>query len=390
MEVNQIYALVNDINKEAFGKAAITVKDTTGLVSLGQTVAATDVSTDLWNNALVNRIGKMIIAAKRFSYKKRSIARDEIEWGIYAEKVSFKQKQNATVNADFVKSPQADPFAIESKWEPYVTIFGGMISAYRYEDVLPSGTQLFSSFNGPAQMGAYLSGVYTMLYNEYDAAAKNLENLATNTAMAYVIEKGKDTQKRNLLSEYNTATSKSLTAAQALTDKDFLKFAAFQINRAMKHVMTPTVAFNPEGIERQCTSDNLVVEILQDFDSSLTAYLEADTFHNDLVSLQKNGVNVELVDAWQASGTSFAFDDVSKIAVKHEALVTELNVTGEITQGGIIAYVHSKDIAVSFIDKPRMTTYPNPRTDVTNVIMSAARGFYADPATESAIVFYVA
>lgn len=390
MNVEQIYALVNSINAQAFGSEAITVQDTTGLVSLGQTVSASTVTTEIWNNALVDRIGRMIIAARRFTYKRRSISRDSIEYGIYAEKVSFKQKHNAVENTDFVKSPQANPFDIESKWEPYVTIFGGSIAAYRYEDVLPSGTQLFSAFTNESQMGAYLSGVYTMLYNEYDAAAKNLEALATNTAMAYVLDKGKAVQKRNLLAEYNAATDADLTVEQALTHKEFLKFAAFQVNRAMKQIQTATVAFNPEGIERQCTRDNLVIELLQDFDSSLKAYLEADTFHKDLVGLEKEGVNVEYVDAWQASGTSFNFGDVSKIAIKHEKLVSETNVEGEVEQSGILAYVHSRDIAVSFIDKPRMETYRNPRTDVTNVIMSAARGYFADPATESAIVFYIA
>ena len=79
-----------------------------------------------------------------------------------------------------------------------------------------------------------------------------------------------------------------------------------------------STVFNVNGYETFTEEGNLVVEMLAEFAKATDMYLQADTFHNELVSLP----NYEEVPFWQTSGSnpSFVFDDTSKINIEHDEL----------------------------------------------------------------------
>ena len=380
--VNQIYGMVNDSAKEALGERAITVKDTATLVSLGDKVMSSSTDKEAFYNALTERIGRTAIAARAYSAVRRSVKRDELEWGLVYQKVSFK-KRTAVTNPTWDASNQADPFDVAIQTEAVQKLFAVM-STYSFEDSIPDG-QLFTAFTSAAAMGAFISGSYTNMRNYMEQAEADLANLAVDTLIAGVLIKGTSAQKRNLLEEYNEKFTQELTADVCLADVDFLKYATREIVTAKDNMTMLSEIFNAEAFPRFTPEDKCVVEVLGQFASASDTYLQADTYHNELVKLP----NYEKVVAWQAPGTSFAFEDVSKVFVKNEHLAVSGNSQGQCEQSGIIAVVRDYDAAASIIMKRRSASIYNPRAERYNIFEKADQGYAVD-LSENAIVFYVA
>ena len=381
--VNQIYLLVNDSAKEAIGSTAITVKDTGTLVSLGNQVLSSTENKDAFYKALTDRIGRTVIAVRAYTPKARAVKRDEMDWGIIYQKISFKLN-NASANGTWNADTQADPFDVVPHTEAVETLFSKM-GTYTYEDSIPD-TQLFTAFTSAERMGAFISGIYVNMDNALKLAEDNLANLAVNTYIAGALIKGKATQKRNLLKEYNTATGETLTVANCLRNADFLKFASREIKTVISNMEKFSVLYNAStDIPRFTPADKLVVEILGQFASATASYLESNTYHKELVALPM----YEEVAYWQGSGTGFGFNDVSTVSIVNESLATVGNETGTITQSGIIAFVHDVDAVASTIMNRRSNSIYNPRAERFNIFEKADKGYAVD-LTENGVVFYIA
>lgn len=375
--VNQIYALVNDAAAESLGSKAIAVKDTGTLVSLGDVVLSSDTNKEQFYKALTDRIGRTVIAVRDYMPKTRAVKRDEMDWGVIYQKISYKARQ-AVENPSWKTDAQANPFDVAIQTEAVQKLFS-VIGTYSYDDSLPD-YQLFTSFTNAQAMGAYISGIYTNMRNALAIAEENLANLAISTNIAGVIAKGKATQKRNLLSEYNVLTGATLTVESCLRNIDFLKYATREIKTVIDNMTQMSVLYNSEDIPRHTPNDKAVVEVLGLFASATDTYLQADTYHNDMVKLP----NYEKVVYWQGAGTSFAFADVSKINITNSN-IQEL----PIEQGGILAFVHDIDSAASIIYRRRSHSIYNPSAERYNIFEKADEGFAVD-LSENAVVFYIA
>lgn len=375
---NQIYTMVNDATAQMYGSEAITVKDTSSLVSLGEKVLSSETDKDVFFKTLVDRIARTMVAIREFETKERSVKRDAVNWGLFVQKISYKRK-TAVENPSYDFTTQANPFDVKPSTEIIQKIFGENIGIWSYEDVIPYD-QMFTAFNSAAEMGAVIAGIYTNINNEYTMAKAALENLAVDTLIAGVIKKGKATQKRNVLAEFNTANGTSLTAPQALKNADFIKYVNREIYTTIGFMQEANELYNLENIIRQTPKDKLVVEILGMYASASAVYLEADTYHNELVKLPR----YEEVNYWQGMGTEASFEDVSTIKIKNTGIDA-----AEISQSGIIACIHDYDAVASFVDKPEVGSMANPRQRCLNVFYQAARNYGVD-LSEKCVVFYMA
>ena len=382
MKVNQIYTLVNDAASEALGKSAITAKDTGSFVSLGNVVFSSTANTEQFYKSLVDRIGKTVIAIRKFKGKNRSVKRDDLAWGIMYQKISFKTKTAVENPSWNTEGGQVNPFDIKRSTEVVQKLFSVM-GTWSYEDNFPL-YQLFTAFTNEAAMGAFISGISTNIENSLTIAEDALANLAVSTNIAGVLISGKTAQKRNLLTEYNTLTGSNLQATNCLYDASFLKYASYQINDTVKNIMNPSASFNSEGIDRQTMEENLVVEVLGKYSAATASYLESDTYHKELVALPR----YEEVSYWQAPGTNFDFADVSKIDIVNANLKTVGNETGTIAQSGIIAFIHDIDSCASIITRFRNYNFNNNRDESMSIIKKADTGYMVD-LSENSVVFYV-
>lgn len=373
--VDQIYTLVNDIREQAFGTKAVSVIDTSTLVSLGDYVMNSTENRDMWWSALVDKIGRTYSAVRPYTGGFQGIRKTPLEWGTIIEKISF-TIGNAVENESWTNT-KADPLNVGESITPSTKLFKA-INTWEHDQYVPD-YQLKKSFTNAESMGAFISGLFISLDNALELEIERTSAMAINTYMngVFSTDNTNPNTKRNLLHEYNTLTNKTLTVADALRDKEFLQWASMEINLTIKKMKKFSTLYNAEKFQRHTRDEDLVVEMLADFASATTSYLESSTYHNELVKLP----NYEEVVAWQGSGEQNTFAEVSTIAVKHG--------NNENTQSGIICFVHDKDAVACCDYRVKTLSMYNPKSEKTNYFKKADIGYMAD-LSENGVVFYLA
>lgn len=393
--VKQIANIVNDAVADAIGaNAAATELDTTDFISAGKAISEHEAYEGFFG-ALVNRIVKTVYFQRAYSGAARKVLRDEHEWGAFVQKVYYKMP-DASDNTSF-GIPQVDAVSGENTYQqtsPYdvdtvvavqALIYGAQ-GTYTFEVLIPE-VQLFSAFNDESSMRSFIDGIYLTVENKVKLAEERLVNTAVNTAMAFAIKNGLS---RNLLAEYNTAHSDvTLTVAEALESADFLKFASKEIARTKANIAKMSTVFNVNGYETFTEEGNLVVEMLAEFAKATDMYLQADTFHNELVSLP----NYEEVPFWQTSGSdpSFAFEDASSINITHDDLIdtSVQDDDGNVEQSGIICFMHDIENVAAYFGRRTTWEHWNKRDEVMIHGDKVRKGFAVDK-NANGIVFYIA
>lgn len=383
--VKQIFNIVNDAVKDALGNTAgLTQVNTSDVVSLGKTISSYDAYEQFYKS-LTNRIVKTIYFVRTYKGSPRSVLRDEHEYGAFVQKVYY-EMPTATANPTYAIGKdegykQQSPYDVEAVINVSSLIFGSQ-GTWTIEIIRPE-EQIKTAFLSESNMMSFIDGIYTQVQNTFALEEERLVALAVNTSIANSIN-GK--KARNLLAEYNTQNpTETLTVGTCLRNSDFLKYATKEINRTISNMAKMSTVYNVDNYPTFTTRDNLVIEMLTEFDSAAKTYLQADTFHKELVSLP----NFESVPYWQSSGKNFLFEDCSKISLKGDNLITDENLTGEVVQGGIICFLHDiENVACYFGNKKTWEVY-NPRSEVYIHGEKARKGYAVDGHANS-YVFYIA
>ena len=379
--INQIKNIVNDAVADALGNnASLSQLDASDVVSLGKAIANFDAYEPFFGS-LVNRITKTVYFIRVYEANDRHILRDEHEYGAFVQKVYYTMPEAVdNVAYDFSGTGgafvQNSPYDVQATIEVDSMIFGGQ-GTWALEIVRPI-EQIKTAFTSPSAMASFIDGIYVAVDNSMKLEMERIVALAANTGMAVAIKNG---LARNLLSEYNTAhPGATLTVAQALESLDFLKYAAMEISRTVDNMKSMSTVFNAEGYETFTSDDKLVVEMLSQFARASDMYLQADTFHDELVKLP----NFERVNFWQGSGSAFAFADTSSINIAHDDMTG-----GTCSQSGIIAFLHDIEYVAAYFGERHTWELFNPRSDVMVHGEKARKGFAVDPHANG-IVFYIA
>ena len=384
----QIYNLINDSFKDAVGKnISLTEADTSTVVSMGNTIDKFDLYEGFYKS-LVNRIVKTVYFVRAYSGKKRSVLRDEHEYGAFVQKVYYKMPDAVedtafAVTTDAQTYTQHSPYDIETVIGVESIVFGGQ-GVWSYEFITPL-VQMKTAFLSDAAMTSFINGIYTSVNSKMEKDIEDLQNLAVATAIADTMQNGAS---RNLLKEYNDAHADgTLTVAQALESLDFLKFASKEINLVVDYMQELSTAYNSAGYETFTPQENMVVEVLSAFGSAANYYLQSDTYHNTLTALPR----YEQVSYWQGRDKGMTFDVVSGINVKNDGLVSEApsNPTGVVTAKGIIAFIHDTENVACYFGERRSWSKINERDDILIHGEKNRKGYAVDNHA-NAVVFYLA
>lgn len=387
--INQISTIVNDAVTDAIGGRAASQIATTDFVSMGKQIADLN-AYDKWFGALVNRLTGTIFAVREYAPKSRGILRDEDAFGAFKQKVHY--NLTTAVNNPAQEIPPTDGSAPYTQKSPYdvntsmsvKAIIFGTQGTWSIEVVRPI-EQIMTAFTNAAEMAAFIDGLYVYIENSFKLELEAIERAAANTGIARALKSGKS---RNLLAEYNATVATPITVATCMTNEGFLKFASKEINDTLGYMSEMSTLFNESGMPKFTPRDRAVVEMLHTFASASEMYLQSDTFHNELVELP--GFND--IPFWQASGTGFAFADVSSINIQHDDFITDPEDeedTGTVSQSGIICFIHDIDAIAAFFGYRRTWEEVNQRSNVVVHGEQARKGYAVDP-NENMIVFYVA
>ena len=368
--VNQIYTIINSIASQALGKTAVVNTDTS-FVNLGTEILSSDKAVDAWFNALIDRIGRTVMAMREYKANNAELKREPIEFGVILQKLAV-QMPDAVKNTSWNKQSDAasNPFD-KSAMTIKQTLFTDF-STWEVDGTIPD-SQLKTAFTSASAMAALIDAIFTAMYNSLELSYENTANLCRANFMALRKAKG-----YNLLSMYNAATNHSLTVNNALTDADFLRYSSMMINLVSNRMAVLSRTFNDGSIDKFTPRDMQIINILADFNARFTSYLQADTFHKELVALP----NFKAVPYWQGSGTNWSFDDVSSIKVQPSSSETPIEMTN------VVATIYDRDAMGVTIDNRRTKSIYNPKDEYTNYFMKAEMGMYND-LSENGVVFYL-
>lgn len=384
MEVKQIYSLMNDVTSEILGETGLVQEDLQNVTDIGaQIMNAT--AFDNYVRTLVNHIGRVIFVNRPYSGNIPSVLMDSWEFGSIMEKVT----------AELPEAEQNESWELTdgASYDPNI-FYKPTVSAKFYNKrvtfevpVSITERQVKESFSNASQLNGFIS----MIYNAVDKSMTvKIDSLVMRTINSMIGETIKadfgsaslssksGIKAVNLLYKYNQKFNKSLTADDALTDPDFIRYASYEMGMYQSRLTKLSTLFNIEGKDRFTPNDLLHVVMLADFRKACAVYLQSDVYHDSLVALP----NAEEVPYWQGSGQSYAFSDVSKINI--------VTPSGDaIEASGILGVMFDRDALGICCQDRRVTTNYNPKAEFTNSWFKFECGTFADKA-EQFVVFFVA
>lgn len=395
MEVKQIYTLINSVSGEVLGRTDIVTEDLTGIVDLGTEVFNQN-AVDNYVKSLVNHIGKVIFVNRPYAGKVPSVLMDAWEFGSVLEKISAdvpEAEENDTWNLTDGQSYDQDVFH-----KPTVTakFFNSKVT---FEvPVSITERQVKESFSNAAQLNGFISMIYAAVEKSMTIKAdalimRTINNMIAETVLADAVAFGgtvgdmaeadlasaSTARCVNLLKLYNdkTGASTKLTAAKAITDPDFIRFASYVMGTYADRLQSISTVFNVGGKERFTPKDMLHVVLLSDFAKAAQTYLYSDTFNRGDVLLPQ----AETVPFWQGSGQNYEFASTGNINIKESG--------GKAVEiSGVLGVMFDRDaLGVCNLDR-RVTTNYNAKAEFFNNYYKFDAGYFNDT-NENFVVFFI-
>lgn len=407
MEVKQIYTLINSVSKEVLGKTDIVQEDLTGIVDLGKEVFNQS-AVDNYVKSLVNHIGKVIFVNRPYAGKVPSVLMDAWEFGSVLEKISAdvpEAEENDTWDLTDGQTYSQDVFH-----KPTVTakFFNSKVT---FEvPVSITERQVKESFSNAAQLNGFISMIYAAVEKSMTIKAdalimRTINNMIAETVLADAqafgataagnmtgadLASASTARCVNLLKLYNdkyfpatpgtpdpTPNPDALTAAKAITDPDFIRFASYVMGTYADRLQSISTVFNVGGKERFTPKDMLHVVLLSDFAKAAQTYLYSDTFNRGDVLLPQ----AETVPFWQGSGKNYEFANTGHINVKESG--------GKAVEiSGVLGVMFDRDaLGVCNLDR-RVTTNYNAKAEFFNNYYKFDAGYFNDT-NENFVVFFI-
>lgn len=384
MQVNQIYQIMNSVTGEILGESAILAEDLSNIVDIGTAIFNAS-AIDNYVKSLVNHIGRVIFVNRPYSGNVPSVLMDGWEYGSVLEKIHA-ELPDATENEswELTDGTSYDPNVF---YKP--TVSAKFFNKRVTFEIPMSFTerQVKESFSNAEQLNGFLS----MLYNAVDKSMtvkvdalvmRTINNMIGETLNADfaggVYSGGSGVKAVNLLYLYNQRYGTSLTAANAITEPDFIRFASYEMGVYMSRMSKISTLFNIGGKDRFTPADMLHVVMLADFKKAANVFLQSDVFHDSFTELP----NADVVPYWQGSGTGYGFADISAVKITTASGAT-------IDAGGILGVMFDRDaLGVTNLDR-RVTTNYNPKAEFYNNWYKFDAGYFNDT-NENFVVFFVA
>lgn len=388
MNVNQIYTIVNNITSEILGESVIVAEDLSNIVDIGRAFANAN-SLDNFVRALNDHVGRMVFVDRVYAGRAPSVLMDGWEYGSILEKVRAKMPE-ATENESWELQDGAsyDPNIF---YKPVVSVkfFNDRIT---FEvPISITEKQVMSAFSSAGQMNSFISMIRNAVSNsmtvKLDSLIMRTINAGIGETLANAFPGGtysgaSGIRAVNLLYLYNQTipVADALTAAEAIIDPAFIRFASYTIKNYIGRMQDMSTLFNVNGTEKFTPIDRMHIVLLNEFKNAAEVFLYdgLNQFNTENLKLPV----AESVSYWQGSGTDYAFTSTGAINIKTPS--------GEsVSASGILGVIFDRDaLGVANVDR-RVTTNYNPKAEFWNEWHKFDAGYFLD-LDENFVVFYVA
>ena len=311
MDTNQIYAIVNEVNAEAFGSTDIDVVDAQGLVALGDAVLSSTGNTEAFLNTLVQRIGKTIISFRQYRNKLADMVVDDFEYGAILQKIRVHLTEAETDPAyGLTDGYSVDPWTV-NKPDVEQKLFVSR-TPYMFS-VTIARKQLKEAFLSDAAMGAFIGAVFGQVRNSIEVSLENLGRvcIANMVGEFTPFTPGQDdttpattlNHEVALCTLYNTARGYADTDAGYVTDENalfddaFLRFAVATMKSYSDNMTDMSTLYNDGSIETFTPREDQRLKVLSSFERALETVVQYSAFNEELVRLNA----FSTVNFWQSA-----------------------------------------------------------------------------------------
>ena len=375
MQVKQIHEIMNTITGEILGKSDVVAEDLSNIVDVGNELLSNN-SVDNYVKKLVDRIGKVIFVSRPYSGNVPSVLMDSWDFGSVVQKITAEMPE-ATENESWKLTHGAE-YKQDIFYQPTVTtkFFNNKVT---FEiDMSFTEMQVKESFASAVEINSFLSMLYNAVEKSFTVKVDGLIMRTINNMIGETLAVSTENIRAvNLLKQFNDKFGTEIKAAEAITNKEFIRFASMTMALYTDRMSRISTLFNIGGKDRFTSADMLHVVMLSDFKAAANSYLQSDTFNNEFTKLPQ----AETVPYWQGSGTDFSFEKVSAINVKTSTGAT-------VNKSGILAVMFDRDaVGVSNLNK-RVTTNYNAKAEFYNNYFKLDCGSFND-LNENFVVFFV-
>lgn len=384
MNMVQAYGIINDVTKEVLGESVLLKEDMSNIVDIGTAVFNTD-SFDHYTKSLIDHIGRVVFVDRKYRGRVPSILMEGWEFGACLQKVSC-ELPDATENESW--ELEAGTSYDENIFTPPVISNRFYQKRITFEvPISITEVQFKSAFSNASEASSFIAMIYTAVENtmtiKLDALImRAIANMIGETVYddfgANAITGGTHVKAVNVLYLYNqfVGSDNAITADEMCKTPEFIRFAINLMTMYKDRMASESTLFNVDGKARFTPEDRLHFVVLSEFASGAKAYLQSDTYHEELVSLPKH----EVVPYWQGSGTGFAFTDTSKVYITtasgHDETVT-----------GVLGVMFDSDACAVTNMNRRTTSKYNAKGEFTNLWYKMDAG-YLNSLQENFVVFY--
>lgn len=371
MKTNQIYDLVNDVAQQTMGEIALTASDTTSLVAMGNAILSSSTNTEAFIDTLVQRIGKTMISYRPYKSKLGLMAVSDMTMGAIMQKIKVKMPTAIEdITTQLIDGQSIDQYII-SKPKTTQRLFVKRTPYTFYVTIQKKW--LREAFTSEVAMGSFISAIYGEIENALELSQENLARLCMANFMATISSASNRVVK--LVTEYNALTSSTVTAANALLNESFLRFALGRMNNISKKMQTMSTLYN-DGTETRHTpaGDQRFVSLV-DFQTALETQVQWAAFHEQYVE-KKNGIEVPY---WQAAQSPMGINLVLEDDDPAKAESTTLS--------NIVAFIHDRDALGTYRKEVEVATTPlNARGLYTNQFWHM-NDLYFNDVSENGVIF---
>lgn len=390
MRMEQVYGILNSITNEILGDSVIVAEDLSNIVDVGRAYEDMENGLDNFVRALNDHIGKVVFVERVYRGRVPSVLMDGWEYGSIMEKIrgslpdaveneSWMLEDGASYDPNIFYKPDVD-----------VKFFNKRVT---FEiDMSFVERQVKSAFSSAMQMNGLMSMIRTNIENSMTIKIDSLVMRTLNAAIGEtlydeynsgVYTGSSGVRAVNLLYLYNNNvnTGSAISAANALHDEAFMRFATMTMKNYFSRMGVISKLFNIGNTEKFTPSDMLHVVMLDVFKNAVETYLYdgLNQFNTDKLKLPEN---IETVPYWQGSGTDYGWDSVSAINI--------VTPSGHgVEASGILAVAFDRDcLGVSNVSR-RVTTNYNPKAEFWSEFHKFDAGYFLDT-DENCVVFFVA
>lgn len=387
MKVTQIATITNTIVSEMLGDSAIVEEDLKNIVDVGQTIMNQNNWYDAYTSSLMDHVGKCVVTNKEFYPNKvfERLWKDSFEFGAILERLTV-SLMDAEDNPSWDLQDQGN-YNSEIFYKPTVAM-----NCFQLKDTfqIPISIvedQVKSAFSSREQYIAFVSGIYTAVNNSVKIRLEQMARRAVNnmifatfsnavTNSEYDTQGSDDGNARciNVLHMYNSQFGTSLTAAQAIKNKEFLRFFSFVLYLTSDRMREISKSFNIKGEVRFTGKEDQNIFVLSEIGKALDVYLYGDTYHDEYVKLP----GYETITAWQGitDGTGiFDFASNSRIEVNNADVPDHVNNTPIL---GVAAVIFDREGVAVTNERQKVTSAYSARGDFTTYYYKNELGLLND------------